>query len=254
VEAEVAEPAIKQLKKLKKVVVAYSGGADSTLVTYLCKMTGIDYVAVTVNSEVLSRDELENAIRVAEILNLNHEVINVSLLDVPEFVRNDQKRCYHCKKTILTAIKSTFNGRTIVDGSNADDMNENRPGRKALQEFGVISPLKHLTKNEIRTISNELSLPTWNRPSNSCLATRVNGEEISEEKLRKIEEAENVLRNFGFKLIRVRTRGDNATVQVARNRVQDLMRIKKEISARIKKLGFQHVLFDPEGYPSEEIK
>ncbi|HID42747.1 MAG TPA: ATP-dependent sacrificial sulfur transferase LarE [Archaeoglobaceae archaeon] len=241
-----------QLKKEEKVAVAYSGGVDSTLVSYLCKTSGIDYVTVTVVSEVLSRDELENAVKIAEVLNLNHEVIRVNLLNSRNFIRNDAKRCYYCKKKILEAIKDFAGDRKIVDGTNADDLKEFRPGMRATEEMNVVSPLKKLGKEEIRRISKRLGLPTWNKPPNSCLATRIIKENISYEKLRRIERAEEIVKQLGFRLVRVRAKGNEAIVQVARNRVSDLLKIKEDVSSKLNKLGFQRVFFDPEGYHYEE--
>jgi len=273
-----------------RYLVAYSGGVDSTFLTYLCKVFKVEYTAVTVKSEVISKKEFEEAINVARRYGFRHNVVDLALLEFPEFVENNNLRCYFCKKRILEAIKGVDKGAIILDGTNADDLDDFRPGLKASEEIGVLSPLKELRKEEIREISKDLDLITWKKPSNSCLATRILDGKVEKRKLEKIEEAEKILHNKGFELVRVRVRHLNRTefiesgksdtvnhfdsgmknefnsnpvyennelsaiVQVAANKLQHLEKVKGEISLRLKGLGFQRVFFDPEGYPSEEIE
>ncbi|MFW6185184.1 MAG: ATP-dependent sacrificial sulfur transferase LarE [Halobacteriota archaeon] len=245
---------MRELKVLGNVAVAYSGGIDSTLLTYLCKATGIDYIAVTVDSQVMARDEVRNAVNIARELGFNHKVIQLDLLKCKEFVENTSERCYHCKKMILSAIKDFAGDRTVVEATNADDLHEHRPGLRAVEELGVVSPLRLLTKEEIIKSAKEYGLPNWNKPSNSCLATRIIGQ-ITEEELSRVEQAEEIVRKYGFSLVRVRVDSDKAVIQVAQNRLKDLFKIEDEVCGRIKRLlGFEQVLVDPEGYPSIELQ
>lgn len=269
-------------EKGSKYLIAYSGGVDSTLLTYVCKIFGLDYSAVTVKSEVLSKKEFKDAVRIAGMYGFNHKVLNLNLLQFQEFVENDNLRCYFCKKKILEAIKELDKDAVILDGTNSDDLNDFRPGLKASKEMGVLNPLRELSKGEIREISKELGLDTWKKPSNSCLATRILEGKIEKGKLEKIELAEEILHDIGFKLVRVRVRqvekggfsgncesliGLNSnpgliykdkvlmvTVQVAVNKLQKLEDLKSELMLKLKGLGFQRVSFDPEGYPSDEIE
>ncbi len=226
-------------------VVLFSGGVDSTLVAYTLKLRGIDFVAVTIESEYISEREIEFAKRVARTLGFRHRVIEVE--PTPEFLRNDDLRCYHCKRNMLATVLKEFGSDvTIFDGTNGDDLKEFRPGLKANEEFGVVSPLKDLSKDEIREIARRIGLPNWNRPSNSCLATRIVGE-ITDDKLRMVEEAEDFLISLGFSFVRVKHEFGNARIEVGRNEIGQAFDLRDVIVRKLKEIGFKRVSLDLEG-------
>ncbi len=177
------------LSKLKgKICLAYSGGVDSSLLAYLMTLAGVDFTAVMVVHEFISASRVEEAEEIAEKLGFRFLKLNLSA--TPEMLKNDRNRCYHCKRLMFSHL-SKF-GR-IVDGTNASDLTEDRPGLRALREFNVLSPFVELgiTKGEVRKIAKELNLDFYDRPSDSCLATRIEGR-ITQEKLEFVDVAERV--------------------------------------------------------------
>ncbi len=225
-------------------VVLFSGGVDSTLVAYMLKLRSIDFVAVTIDAEFIARREIEFARKIARILGFRHKIIRID--PSYEFLRNDDLRCYYCKRKMLTTVLSEFGEVRIFDGTNRDDLNEFRPGLKANEEFGVISPLKDLSKDEIREIARKVGLPNWNKPSNSCLATRVIGE-ITKDKLRMVEEAEDFLLSLGFNVVRVKHEFGNARIEVGRNEIERAFELRDVIVGKLKEIGFKRVSLDLEG-------
>lgn len=250
-------------KDKKGVLVAFSGGVDSTLVAYAAKtVLGDKALAVTANSPLLPPGELEEAKKLAKLIGIRHGIIEVNELKNKHLVENPPNRCYYCKKElmgILLKIASEEGLEVVVDGTNADDMRSYRPGIKALKELRIRSPLAEvgLKKDEVRAISRMLSLPTADKPPVACLASRFPyGRKITLEAVKRVGEAETIIKKLaGVKLVRVRDHGDIARIEVAREERKKLLneRLLDEISKRLKKLGFLYVAMELEGYVSGSL-
>lgn len=246
------------IKNLGSVAVAYSGGVDSTFLLQICNdILGTRCMAITAVSPLNPQREVEAAKKFIDELGVSHVILETRhILDVDEFSRNDGDRCYVCKKAVFGKIVETarlYGIENVLDGSNYDDMDDYRPGMKAARELGVLSPLLDckFTKSDIRKISYELGLPTWDKPALACLATRIShGERITDIKLGKIEKAEDYLRDLGFRQVRVRLHGNLARIEVGqdeRTRFFDT-EIMDKINARLTSLGFSYVSLDLKGY------
>ncbi|MFP4015512.1 MAG: ATP-dependent sacrificial sulfur transferase LarE [Halanaerobiales bacterium] len=248
----------KILSRMGKVAIGFSGGVDSTFLLKVAVDTlGEENVmAVTSSSETHPEKSLEEAKQLAGKIGALHKVIHTPELDNIDFKKNDRLRCYYCKRILFSEIKSLAVGEGfayVVDGSNYDDMQSDyRPGRKATSELGVRSPLEEaeMTKIEIRKLSRSLGLPTWEKASFACLATRFPyGEEITEGKLVKIGRAEEYLKSFSFKQLRARQHDENTIrIEVTPEDMDKLMANRQEIVEKLKEIGYIFVALDLEGY------
>lgn len=249
----------KILEDMGNVAVAFSGGVDSALLLAVAaRIYHVKLMAVTATSVSYAEHERDDAQRLAQRMGVKHRYLEFDQMSIPEFVANGPERCYYCKKAIFSAIQSYVaeEGFTnVVDGSNADDMKEYRPGSKALAELGIRSPLKEagLSKEEIRKLSREMGLFTASKPSYSCLATRIQyGETITPDKLARIEQAEEFLTKLGFTHIRVRSYGTLARIEVEPSQITLMSQpnTRNKIIDRFKKLGYSYITLDLAGYRS----
>ncbi len=245
----------KYLQGLGKVVLAFSGGVDSTFLLKAAKEALGDKVkAVTILSPYIPKWEIAEAEELVKELGVQHEIIKAPIIDSIKF--NPEDRCYLCKTAVFNMILDVAKKQgydCVIDGTNFDDISDYRPGLKALRELDVKSPLLEckLTKAEIRAFSKELGLNTWDKPPYACLLTRIPyGNELREEDFEKIENAEKYMMSIGFRAIRVRCHGDLARIEVARSDRSKLFDedLLDNIAKNIKECGFKYVSLDLQGY------
>lgn len=243
------------LNSLESVAVAFSGGVDSTFLLKVAHDTlGDNAVAVTARSCSFPERELNEAIVFCKSEGIKHYIVDSEELDIEGFSENPPNRCYLCKKELFEKIiklAQKENLKNIVEGSNLDDNGDYRPGLQAVSELGIKSPLRvaELNKEEIRSLSKELGLPTWNKQSFACLSSRfVYGETISRDKLSMVDKAEQLLLDLGFHQVRVRIHNSVARIEIEPAEFGKLIENRLEISEKLKSYGFQYVTLDLLGY------
>lgn len=255
-----AEVKLRMLKgmitEMDSVLIAYSGGADSTLLLKMAlDILKGNVLAVTARAPIFPSSELTAAEEMAHQLGARHLFVETGVLDDPRFSSNPPDRCYICKRGLFLRLKELTREhglREVIEGSNQDDLGKYRPGLRAAQEIGVRSPLAEvgLSKAEVRLISQEMGLPIWNKPAQACLVTRFPyGEHLTREKLKRVERAEAFLRSLGLGQLRVRNHGALARIEVPKGDMTRLVSERSlEIVDKLKELDYTYVTLDLEGY------
>ena len=245
------------LSGVDSVIVAFSGGVDSAYLAWAATQAlGQAALCVTADSPSYPDHHRQLALDVARRFELNHRIVHTRELDSPLYRANPDNLCYHCKHelyTVLSDLARECGVSMIVDGSNADDRGDYRPGRQAAREFGVRSPLDeaNLTKSEIRELSHTAGLPTWDEPASACLSSRIPYfSEVTDEKLRMIERAERAVRGLGFRICRVRHHDGHARVEIGAAELARAFEpdVHERLVDELTNLGYEHVTIDPRGY------
>ncbi len=236
------------------VVIALSGGVDSSLLSAISRQTlGKRAIAVTACSAIQSREELKRAAMIASRTRIKHIIVKTRVLTNPSFTANPLNRCYVCKKMLMHPMLKIAreSGYQIIEASNLDDLSDYRPGRRAVKEMKIASPFVEakLTKNEIRRLARYYRLPNWNQPSNACYASRIPyNQKISLKKLKRIAAAEDYLRALGLGQVRVRDHDPTARIELNDEFMPALMAKRRSITTFFKKIGYQYVTLDLEEY------
>ena len=245
------------------VLVSLSGGVDSALVAYAAKKElNKNAIAVTADYKTLSSDELDSAKIIAQEIGITHKIIEYSELDNENFVKNDKKRCFYCRDELSNKLLETAHSleiNTVVDGTQSDDMGDYRPGIDALHGHGIRSPLleTQFTKGQVRKTAKSVGLSIFDKPSNSCLASRIPwGQRVTAEKLARIEMGEKIIKQkIGIQQVRVRDINGIARIEVEHDNLQLLNDpdMKNEIFSKLTMIGFSEVEIDPDGYKSGKL-
>jgi len=245
------------LSSFDSVIVAFSGGVDSAYLAWVAtEVLGPAALCVTADSPSYPDHHRQLALRIAREFSLHHEFVTTSETEQPEYRANPVNRCYYCKSElydVLSRLAAVRGIAVIVDGSNADDRSDYRPGRQAAREYGVRSPLDEadLTKADIRELSRRAGLPTWDEPASACLSSRIPyHSEVTTEKLRMIERAEAALRDLGFRVCRVRHHDTLARIELGTNELHRALDpdVRERIVRELRAIGYQHVTIDLQGY------
>ncbi|MDO4943386.1 MAG: ATP-dependent sacrificial sulfur transferase LarE [Lachnospiraceae bacterium] len=247
----------KRLKELGKIVIAFSGGIDSSFLLYFANqvLPREHVLAVIVNGQMMAAGDYEEAIDFLKKNHFQYKEILHDVFQVKAFKENHRDRCYHCKKAIMSAIQKAVSKEGffyVLDGKNADDALYYRPGSLAAKELGIISPLEEMgfTKQDIRKYSKQMGIEFWNKPSNSCLATRFPYNTVlTNEDLKKVELAEDMIRRLGISKTRVRVHHDIARIEVEEPYFETILKNREKIE-KIKELGFRYITLDLDGLTS----